>query len=1109
MLPPQEARAQDDECESCRAGYNLVTGWGGAKSCAAFAGVCTNGVLAEQSRRTHANHCGSCEPGFFLDLVLSVWSCSAYGGVCHMGYLLPQAKRTRHHDCAGCRANHRFSNESKVECIKCAPGHHTPDKTTSTTCSLYGGTCAHGTLADQSLRTQDSQCAVCENGFCLDSTQQCTKCGGECKNGALIEFALRTRHGHCGTCKSGFHLDSTTKDCLAYGGTCAHGLLAAQKTRVREDDCGTCDANHYLTHDHVCSACPKGHFAAAHNTADACVPYAGTCKNGALAEQEVRTENNQCGSCNPGHQLVLGTMFNKRKRCEKWAGSCKHGVLAEQAKRHHANHCGSCQPGFFLELVLSVWSCSAYGGVCHMGYLLPQRERTRHHDCAGCRANHRFSNESKVECIKCTPGHHTPDKTTATTCSPYGGTCSNGKPAKLAHRTVENQCFSCDNGFFMDGTDCKPWAGTCRDGNLVEQERRTADSHCGSCNDGFYLDHSSTAAKLLRSNKVCLPYAGTCRNGNLVPQASRTEHDQCKSCNSGHRLLVELLNSLGGGSKSAPVPARTTKKLCVPCSPGHWSAPDNTVAACTQHKGTCPHGNLAAPELRTQEDHCASCDAGFYLTRQSACKSFGGECSNGKLEEQSRRTHEAHCGTCDDGYDLRDVGTLSTQKSCVPFAGYCTGGTLAAQAARRADNDCGKCTAGYHFDANEHKCIMCSPGFHSFADNTAEACSPYEGQCAHGELKPQEARTQDDDCASCDPGFSLDAITVPSQCKSWDGTCSNGDLIAQSKRTQHNHCGACNGGFYLETQSCVAYAGDCTGGTLAPQEKRAMDNHCGSCFADFRFNKKMISGASVVDSGVKDGPSANTAAAVVNGDADAVPTPISQHECVACSRGYYTAADNMDTTCTPFEGECANGFLEDQAARTKAGHCKNCHVGFFLHRGGCLPMNPGMDLFVIALDNPGHFLAIIYYGYILEYPKECMWLGLLTTALWLSYRVWQWISERRRTYVGTAEPRALPEVQHAPMFLVKCGAISDVGATHCIDRHVQNRIASHGREDRSCCVLYRIELESSVCVPQSRLLGTDLPHDSVCSHPRVLAFVRALSSALWRTLCTPTGQKHE
>ena len=70
--------------------------------------------------------------------------------------------------------------------------------------------------------------------------------------------------------------------------------------------------------------------------------YDGVCKNGTLAEQSDRTQQDHCGTCEKGYEL-------KYKVCVGFEGRCEGGYLIAQAERIQDDHCGGCNDGYVLD----------------------------------------------------------------------------------------------------------------------------------------------------------------------------------------------------------------------------------------------------------------------------------------------------------------------------------------------------------------------------------------------------------------------------------------------------------------------------------------------------------------------------------------------------------------------------------------------------------------------------------------------------------------------------------------------------------------------------------------------------------------------------------------
>jgi hypothetical protein len=162
-----------------------------SRSYQGWAGSCAHGTLIAQQQRTQANHCGSCNSGYFLTVTKK---CNKWN-VCSNGeYMKVKGTGTTDRVCAAhaqqCNAN---QYESK------AP-----------------------------TASSDREC----------------KGAGSCANGALIVLINRTQANHCGSCNSGYRL--LGKNCVGWAGSCAHGTLIAQQQRAQDHQCGSCNPGYRL-----------------------------------------------------------------------------------------------------------------------------------------------------------------------------------------------------------------------------------------------------------------------------------------------------------------------------------------------------------------------------------------------------------------------------------------------------------------------------------------------------------------------------------------------------------------------------------------------------------------------------------------------------------------------------------------------------------------------------------------------------------------------------------------------------------------------------------------------------------------------------------------------
>eukprot|EP00746_Dinoflagellata_sp_MGD_P019252 gnl/MRDRNA2_/MRDRNA2_144731_c0_seq1.p1 gnl/MRDRNA2_/MRDRNA2_144731_c0~~gnl/MRDRNA2_/MRDRNA2_144731_c0_seq1.p1 ORF type:complete len:1088 (+),score=120.29 gnl/MRDRNA2_/MRDRNA2_144731_c0_seq1:430-3264(+) len=141
-----------------------------------------------------------------------------------------------------------------------------------------------------------------------------------------------------------------------------------------------------------------------------------------------------------------------------------------------------------------------------------------------------FNKKLHMSCtVKCKAGYHSPGKSTAQSTSVR--TCSvNTQNGGVKFSGANPRCdqYTCrKNG----GSDCKE----CR-----QVSARSADNQCISCNPGYY--HSGT---------ICVPYPCSTGAGKACAQckaqASRTSSHQCMSCNKGYKLINQKCHACESG----------------------------------------------------------------------------------------------------------------------------------------------------------------------------------------------------------------------------------------------------------------------------------------------------------------------------------------------------------------------------------------------------------------------------------------------------------------------------------------------------------------------------------------------------------------------------------
>ena len=410
-----------------------------------------------------------------------------------------------------------------------------------------------------------------------------------------------------------------------------------------------------------------------------------------------------------------------------------------------------------------------------------------------------------------------------------------------------------------------------------------------------------------------IPVIGTSASYSYASEQSRCCFDGLNTCgciNANGLQSAETCQRFqcACGLQTDGTSRNSATGTCDACHAGTWAA--SGTDDCSQWTGQCTNGDLIAEAQRTQENHCGTCNSGYYLndktclqctqcadnqkettacegTTNRGCTVYAGVCTNGTLIAETQRTQENHCGTCDSEYYLNDKtceectqcadnqketsacgGT--TNRNCTVYVGVCTNGDLIAEAQRRQDNHCGTCNSGYYLN-----------------DKTCEECT----QCADNQRET----------TACEG-------TTNRGCTVYAGVCTNGTLIAEAERRQDNHCGTCNSGYGLSNRNCEL----CTD---INQHNNFNDaTPCGNCS---EHSTPHSSGRYCqCDIGYY-----GTAAQVYLQNGQTVGT------CSQCENGTFTAAIGS-TTCTPKTTTCPAGeYLSVSSDATADNRCNACQSG--------------------------------------------------------------------------------------------------------------------------------------------------------------------------------------
>jgi hypothetical protein len=104
---------------------------------------------------------------------------------------------------------------------------------------------------------------------------------------------------------------------------------------------------------------------------------------------------------------------------------------------------------------------------------------------------------------------------------------------------------------------------------------------------------------------------------------------------------------------------------------------------CVAYSGKCDNGDLIAQKDRTQENHCVSCNDGYYLNNKKCNKIV---CESG---EYLKNKKDKKC-------TWFDCNTTSQGEGCA---------SCVLQSERTSNTDCSSCHPGYYLDGKKCKSL--------------------------------------------------------------------------------------------------------------------------------------------------------------------------------------------------------------------------------------------------------------------------------------------------------------------------------------------------------------------------------------------------------------------
>eukprot|EP00941_MAST-03F_sp_MAST-3F-sp1_P005719 g5719.t1 len=846
----EDKRTKPHECGECDPGYALRNGF-----CEAYEGNCKNGDLIELKLRTSDDHCGYCLSGYGLNKKDK--TCEPWGGTCLNGNLSEQWARIQANDCGSCDAGYELTaskGEGPKTCQACPKGTFNGD-VSEKPCQV----CPNGRylINAKGASVQDA-CKECEEGtFCKDGEKKV------CADGEWSGLGA-TECGKCGqgyACKNG-----TKKECVA--GTYALG---------GSSECKSCkDPQWSAVRSHFCFFCKSGYGV---NLGDG--SYCAECTE---KDRSYSTEVNAkpCGQhapCGPG----TGYKYVNDK-----------------------DACITCGTGFFsstTDYQPCLSKTHPTKDKCQDGYKFTLGSNKEDSSCEKCDNNTvgvmEWTGENNCTIKSCAPGYHN-NSGDSDKCVPYGGSCRNGKLREIAKRRFDNDCASCNAGFFLTtGKDKKPLCQACPSGSYAKAGTEGA---CIVCDAGTYLVDATAVRKPCAS----CPQSYACTNGKKTKcegttYANGTGNKTCSSCPAAFFCKNGIKKVCYEGYYSAKDASECTEceegRACSKgvqriCPDGMWTKSKGASQCDTK----CPSGYFC------KDGNKIACAAGTYAPKGST------ECKSCTYPQWSS-IKSANCSLCKAGFGVNETGAGPLEANyCVACNEANTSWNLATD-----ESPCGlheKCGKGmeYKYVNQRDACFECKKGFFSSTVDYG-ACKPMKqaDACDYG-TKYYPAKTSKED-ALCSPCSSC--VTVKEAMQRSRGGPIPEDInvcrVAKWKTRGTCEIEACQRFFKVDSTNheCV----HCHRMTQNPTW-----SNCAQCFDEITTS--------------------NTAKNTLLFDARCNPTK--------CKPGYELRdfeGENLlnlqlgqkrgfglgwKKICVPFGGTCKNGYLIEQEKRTKDGHCGSC-----------------------------------------------------------------------------------------------------------------------------------------------------------------------------------------
>ena len=724
-------------CLTCKNGFRETTPCSSSSNrvCAQNICSCSNGIAATGSFCTFhtSNVCVSCSTGYYKDGDL----CAKCRQSCGTGFIETMA-------CS--QFSNRICSHNVCICINGIAATGTDCRTNGaqicTTCS--GGYYKNGNRCTSCRST-------CKNGFretapCSSSSNRvCTQNVCSCSNGIAATLAACTANTQniCASCLNGFYRNGNS--CVICRSACGTGTretttCSSSYDRMCQQNICQCSngikgkGTECMSHNaNICTECDNGFYLAG----SSCLAYGGSCLNGELVTQSLRTKFNHCGSCKNGNHLVIDHLDSSR--CLVNICKCSTGGTAATGKdctTHGAEICAGCLTGqsFHSGNCVICTQGTASGGIdeqclsCRPGYYqeLPKGKffvflYVYLHIYCSTNKSIFFLNTFLAlayGCKACGAGKYGYAKK-QTSESEACNNCNKGRWSNIIGYGVglaSSPCFACGKGKFNIEkgssaiTDCK----NCGVGKYNNGVASDTESDCKPCVAGKYNAVTGAQAST---------YCFECDAETFSVTIASPTIDNCKGCPLG---------------KNQPASGQTN---CV----------INTGCICPTVGGIPATGNACPINGANQ---CSACPLGSKLSTSNLCET----CPQGKYQDQNEYTISS-CKYCTSGFYFRSSTTsCNTCATGMYQTSDIFSGTI-----------CLNCPEGFQFAAFQIPCIACSPGTYQSENNAANVSCLVWTNCNVGEKGTMPSNIIDRQCSTCVAGKYQPTANQKVSCITCDG----------------------------------------------------------------------------------------------------------------------------------------------------------------------------------------------------------------------------------------------------------------------------------------------------------------------------------------------------